>query len=244
MIRILTALLTVILWGAWPPPAAGADGCSVCHAKAPETQTTAHTYADWKISVHGKAGIGCQACHGGDAAAAAMAAAHRGMRPSVDSDSAVYFTRIPETCGACHAAEFSAFKKSRHASELARTGKGPNCVTCHGSMASRIIEARDMEMTCTLCHRKPTKAHAARAAVDEARAALHKFDERLQKARAAGTIDLKVYEAAYKGYLAGYQALQVDWHSFDMVAIHARAKDLAKKISASHTELTLRDRRP
>ncbi len=246
MIRTLTALLTAIFWGAWPGPALGAgpDGCSTCHATAPETRTTAHTYADWKTSVHGKAGIGCQACHGGDASASVKAAAHQGMRPSKDSASVVYFTRIPETCGACHAAEYSAFRKSRHAAELSRTGKGPNCVTCHGSMASRVIEARDMEMTCTLCHRKPTKAYAARVAVEEARGALHKFDERLVKARVAGTIDLKIYDASYKELLARYQALQVAWHSFDMARIQEQAKDIARKTAASHTELTLRDRRP
>lgn len=244
MIRTLTALMILAHLGAFPRPSSAADGCAACHARAPETRTTAHTYADWKTSVHGNAGIGCQACHGGDAAASGKAAAHKDMRPSGDPGSVVYFTRIPETCGACHEAEYSAFKKSRHASELARSGKGPNCVTCHGSMASRIIDARDMEMTCTLCHRKPTKAHAARVAVDEARDVLHRFDERLKKARAGGTLDLKKYDGAYKELLARYQALQVDWHSFDMARILEQAKDIAKKTTASHTELTLRDRKP
>lgn len=233
-----------LLLGAGGLSARAEDSCVTCHSKATETATTAHTFQDWKDSSHGKAGIGCQTCHGGNPATGNQAAAHRGMLPSGHAKSAIYFTRIPETCGTCHAAEASAFKKSEHYAELKRTGRGPNCVTCHGSMADRVIDPREMENTCTLCHRKPTQAYAARMAVEEARSALQKLDGRLQRAKASGTIDLTAHKEIYRALLARFQALQVEWHSFDTVRVLSRAKDIARETGAAHTELALRDRKP
>src|ERR1019366_718034 len=158
-----------------------AGNCSACHRGVKETASIQHTFADWEASVHGKSGLDCQACHGGDAFRRDMEGAHAGLLASTDPKSPVYFTNIPATCGKCHEAEFTAFKKSKHYAELENSGRGPNCVTCHGSMANHIMKPKELEVTCVLCHRKPTQAFAAEVALEESRAALRQLDEAVKK---------------------------------------------------------------
>jgi hypothetical protein len=129
-----------------------ADQCVQCHGRLPEASSAGHGFSAWRGSRHGAAGVGCEACHGGDPAASDRAAAHRGIRRSTDRASPVYFTHIPETCGRCHAAELGYFRSSVHFARLQSDGRGPNCVTCHGSMATSVLAPERALRTCSACH--------------------------------------------------------------------------------------------
>src|ERR1019366_2504565 len=172
-----------------------------------------HDFADWSQSVHAKAGISCEACHGGNPLAKDAAEAHKGLKPSTDPMSPVYFTHIPATCGTCHAAEFKAFQKSAHFKELESSGRGPNCVSCHGSMANRILAPRDLELTCNLCHRKPTQASATMMAMGNAGTSLDRLKKMLDEARARH-VDIASQEKAYTEAMALYHRALADWHTF------------------------------
>jgi len=137
-------------------PAAGraqqTGQCVACHSRLPEASGGGHGFAAWRGSRHGAAGVGCEACHGGDATATDQARAHQGVARSRDSSSSVYFTHVPETCGKCHSAELGYFRSSLHFARLKSDGRGPNCVTCHGSMATTILSPERALRTCSACH--------------------------------------------------------------------------------------------
>jgi len=126
--------------------------CVACHSRVPEATGVGHGFTAWRGSRHGAAGVGCESCHGGNAAAVDQAAAHRGVVRSSDTASAVYFRRIPDTCGRCHASEAGYFRSSVHFARLRSDGHGPNCVTCHGAMATSVLTPERVLGTCSACH--------------------------------------------------------------------------------------------
>ncbi len=145
---------------------APSSSCVSCHARQSEASGAGHGFAAWQSSPHSAAGVGCESCHGGNPAASDTAAAHRGVRPSSDQASPVFFTRIPNTCGRCHAAEVAYFRTSLHYARLETDGRGPNCVTCHGSMATKVLTPERLLGTCSACHTEggvapPEKAREA-----------------------------------------------------------------------------------
>lgn len=192
------------------------NACFTCHAALPTAQHKVHNYTDWSQSTHARAGVTCEKCHGGNAAQNDRTAAHRGMLPSSQPKSPVYFTQIPQTCGACHTAEFSAFKESYHYKELQRSGRGPNCVTCHGAMATHVLNSRQMEQTCALCHTKPTSADQALVTLNQAGALLKAWEGRSPQSEALAQAKRK------------YAAIQRKWHAFKMADVLREAQALVQ----------------
>ena len=237
-------IITIALLSILSSPLAAQESCVACHKTLHQTTTLHHNFKDWETSAHGKAAVACQLCHGGNPNSAAKEGAHTGILPASDAKSPVYFTNIPRTCGNCHAAELNAFKLSLHFKELERTGRGPNCVTCHGSMANRVIEPRDMEQTCRLCHRKPTQAYAARLSVEEARAALRLLDGEISEAKAGGKMETAGAEKSYRDLAERTRAALVEWHSFKTADVFQKARAVAQEASAAYTKLRLKNRKP
>lgn len=235
MIRVAVALTAVQLAAtaalAAPAPAASADNCIDCHRKAVLPLDREHDYKQWEKSAHAKAGISCHNCHGGDPKLTG-AEAHKGVLPSSDPASPIYFTKVPDTCGACHADELKAFKQSEHHKELMRSGKGPNCVTCHGSMANSVMTPQQMETTCSLCHRKPTGASSTLMAVNKASGAEKKY-----AGLAAASTDPMVKEKT-DALAAERKALLQDWHTFKLADALKKAQALTKEAIAAVKALT------
>lgn len=150
---VLAALILALLAPGVRAQAHGPQSrCVECHSRQSEASGAGHGFAAWRGSRHAAAGVACEACHGGNAAATDPGAAHQGVSRSSDPASPVYFTRVPDTCGRCHAAEAGYFRSSIHYARLQSDGHGPNCVTCHGSMATRILVADSVLGTCSACH--------------------------------------------------------------------------------------------
>lgn len=207
-------------------PPTGGGGCVACHRASAHAPSLEHTFEDWAGSRHARAGVYCTACHGGDASRATRVLGHVGVVSSTVSASSTYFTALPATCGACHAAEYEAFRRSRHYDVLMKTGRGPSCVSCHGAMANYVISPKEMEMACTLCHREPTRAFEARVAVDDARDAVL-FLDGVDAGRAA---ELR----------ARLGRLLVEWHSFDAVKVREEARRIERDAAAAVRERALR----
>lgn len=227
MMKTLSALgFAVLCLGAAAAPGAAADStCAACHEKTDSPATLEHDFADWKGSVHARAGVACEACHGGNPAEADKTKAHKGIDASTHQSSPLYFTNIPETCGACHQDELKAFKGSAHSRALQRTGQGPNCVTCHGSMANTVMTGREMERTCTLCHRRPTQAYLARMRLDDSGATVEKLRVALRAAQDAGA-SRPDQESAVQELEKLQRAAVMDWHSFDMSKVLSESTDI------------------
>ncbi len=218
--------------------------CVSCHQRLAPGNIVAHDFADWQRSAHAGAGVNCESCHGGDASAKEKHAAHKGVLRAGDSKSRIFFTKIPETCGACHEPEFKAFQKSAHFKELQNSGRGPNCVTCHGSMANVVLGPKELEITCALCHRQPTQAFAARLELDSAGAMVRGLAAALRKARDVGVADLAPQETAYREIVERQRATAILWHTFKMPDVIKADREVKRRVTDVLGELKLKDVRP
>lgn len=214
--------------------------CVSCHGAAEGVPYMEHNFTEWANSIHGKAGVSCDQCHGGNPRRTDKAGAHAGMLSSKDSGSPVYFTRVPATCGACHKPEFSAFKRSVHYQELQRSGRGPNCVTCHGSMATNVLSPRDIEMGCTLCHRKPTNAYVTLIALGNASTALKQLVEALHRGD-EWKLDVAAQRKEYQAAAALHRRALESWHTFDMPKVLEIAQEVTRRAKAALNEIHLKE---
>lgn len=239
MSPIATLLLTGLLAPsfAFAEPPGGESSCVACH-RAVDREGLSHTFEEWEGSVHSKAGVTCEACHGGDASKPDAKPAHAGLRASTNPKSRLYFTAIPAACGACHQTESEAFSRSAHAKELKRSGRGPNCVTCHGSMANRVLEPRDLENLCTLCHRRPTDAFATLISLNHATASLERLRGALDTAPG---LDVAPQRKALEEAQAGLRSALEAWHTFDLKSVLRSAQDVTKRSTTALNELKLKE---
>lgn len=126
--------------------------CADCHFANLRPTYDRHI-SDWDLSAHGRADVGCERCHGGDATTFEPFVAHRDVLHWTNPASPVHRTNVPKTCGTCHAGPFVAFQKSRH---FALLGEGnvnvPTCVTCHGAAGENRPSPKRLEAECAACH--------------------------------------------------------------------------------------------
>ena len=145
-IRPFAVALATLTVAAWAGAAHAADQCIACHAKLERLELSAPVAAS-SADVHGKAGVTCSQCHGGDATATKGSLAH-GIgfvaRPEGEAVAAM--------CGGCHRPERDNWEKSPHAL-AADAQRRPSCVTCHGSHEVKPASADLIaEPLCTSCH--------------------------------------------------------------------------------------------
>ena len=224
-------VFTLVLCAGLMPPlpaqaaAAGKKGnsCVACHSRLSGSSFVGAKSHSWAGSIHQKRGVTCDKCHGGDPLAAEQKDAHAGVLGSADPASPVYFKNIPAACGKCHGAEFYKFTQSRHYKILESTGKGPECVTCHGSMVTTILTPDTVAAVCVQCHNErlgaypyvPQKAKAVLLLLTESSALL---DAETKLSRPAeGTERGRVLRDAR----ASLHAAKLDWHRFDLDTVTA-----------------------
>jgi hydroxylamine dehydrogenase len=92
VIRLLVLTLFCFFWAA----TAIADICIDCHKKLNPS-----IVSDWRLSRHGKNGIGCAQCHGDRHKSATNAAEAK--------------IPTPDSCNRCHPKRVAQFKKGKHA---------------------------------------------------------------------------------------------------------------------------------
>lgn len=126
--------------------------CADCHFANPTSPRQDHLQ-EWDRSPHGRNGVGCEKCHGGNPAEFESFLAHRDILPSSNPESKVNRRNLPATCGACHAGPFVAFQDSRHY-QLLQSGNrnGPTCSTCHGDNDGRLLSPKALASQCNQCH--------------------------------------------------------------------------------------------
>lgn len=197
------------------------NSCVQCHSKLPASSFYGAKSHGWVGSIHQRHGITCNDCHGGNPAAPGEKQAHIGVLGSSDPHSPVYFKNIPATCGKCHGAEYFKFKQSLHYQMLESTGQGPDCVTCHGSMVTKVLSPDALAGVCARCHNQnmhifpdvPQKAKQVLLMLRESKALLD-ADQRVYTApRSAKTAQI-LDEAAIELHDA-----KLDWHKFDLNSI-------------------------
>lgn len=131
------------------------NSCISCHeqsefyAKYPKLYEYFQLYLE---SPHKQAGVTCDNCHGGNAAATSERLAHAGVLLMNDEASTLYNQKQPETCGQCHPEKRQQFVQSKHYAALMDHRAAPTCTTCHPAM-SRRPELRTIVLNaCRNCH--------------------------------------------------------------------------------------------
>ena len=213
------------------------NSCVNCHSRLPGSSFVGAKSHSWTGSIHDQHGVTCDKCHGGDPHAADQKEAHAGVLGSSNTKSPVYFKNIPSTCGKCHGAEFYKFSQSRHYKILASAGKGPECVTCHGSMVTSVLAPDSVAAVCGQCHNErmgtfpyvPQKAKAVLLLLRES-AALLDAETKLYHPAEGSEGARAVIEAR-----TSLHSARLDWHKFDLDPIINELSDMygsLKKLSA------------
>jgi hypothetical protein len=170
VIRLLSCLALVL---AVAPEAAAAGGlpqaatsppdtvnlCLVCHAAQREAA---------EVGVHSEHGVRCIDCHGGDAKAPALPAAHQGRFLGTPTKA-----QTAQLCGSCHAdpnrmreyalptGQLAEFRTSKHGQLLLgqQNTDAPTCTDCHGTHiiyppddARSQVYPTNIPGTCARCH--------------------------------------------------------------------------------------------
>jgi hypothetical protein len=148
-IAVVTAAVLTLAPAAAAQPS---NRCADCHYAQINPPEPDHLL-DWQRSAHARNSIGCERCHGGNAAVFEPFLAHKGVLDSSDRRSPVHRASLPTTCGRCHVGPFVAFQDSRHYQLLqSRSDEGPTCSTCHDAVAGRLLSPKALESQCNQCH--------------------------------------------------------------------------------------------
>lgn len=155
--RAATWLFVCMLLPVATAAAAQRSSCADCHyANAPKRDVNPSLHGhitDWAESVHGRNGVGCERCHGGDATKYDATLAHLDVRRSDDPSSPAHPRNLAGTCGTCHPGPYTEFQKSHHYAELkAGSLAVPTCLTCHGAVIGEMPSAKELESRCAACH--------------------------------------------------------------------------------------------
>ncbi len=207
----------------------GSDRCVSCHAKLARPSMK-ERHAEWRDSIHSRMGVTCDNCHGGNPDLESKTAAHQGVYDSMNPKSSVYYTNIPRLCGRCHKHEFLEFKMSVHYKMLMTKGVGPNCVTCHDAMSTKVLQPAQLEVFCGMCHNpkmsRPGVLDQAKEILLEMNRLSRKVSRRETALHAARAKGRKVSKAEGFLHLAKHElvACRQDWHTFKLARIRKRLK--------------------
>ena len=211
--------------------AAGSQ-CAACHeAAGSSVKYLQHTLEDWQHSPHAKAGVGCETCHGGQPQETDPMKAHQGVKRSTEASSPVYYRNLPETCGRCHEGEKQAFLKSSHYRVLQRTGKGPTCTTCHGTMAATVLSPKALKQTCNLCHKKPVGAQETLLIMNQSAELFRVAEEAVAETKAKGGDVIHLEQDIQEGR-KGLQDAAREWHTFNLEKVKRHAIQVFEKAKA------------
>jgi len=116
-------------WGASLTRVAGESSCLACHRK--ESGRPGKIVQIHEGSTHGKLGVECNGCHGGDSNEMDKSKAHAG------TDAAPFIGKPDPLatlamCGRCHTQPLALFKTSRHF-QAQRGVPRLDCAECHGA---------------------------------------------------------------------------------------------------------------
>lgn len=227
---------------------AQSSSCADCHLARPDWADVrgARHVADWDAGPHGRNGVGCELCHGGNPKAFEPAQAHRGILHRSHPASPVGRISLPATCGSCHGGPFTAFQKSRHY-ELVRSGdrNAPTCATCHGEVAAVRLSPRQLEAQCVSCHGPDRVAPANTDVAADARLLLEGLRETRALLREANGAIRRVNDPARRAALeadaeaanAPLAAATSAGHAFVFEGLQERIATARQRIAALYDRL-------
>lgn len=197
--------------------------CSLeCHATILDKFAKSN-YEQWSRSKHAMYNVTCNYCHGGNPSSEVKEVAHKGVSRSGESNSTVYYSNVPETCGNCHTKELNQFKESMHYQRLKALKQAPTCDTCHGPHEFKVLNSSEFEDLCSSCHNTemliapdiPEKAAKAIENANVLKMEISKAESAIKQAMQQGK-DVTVAQKELDNAKAIQDNLPILWHSFNL----------------------------
>jgi nitrate/TMAO reductase-like tetraheme cytochrome c subunit len=219
------------------------DSCVECHSN-PDFLVTAKKlydyYQEWDLSIHRQEDVSCEDCHGGNSEVLDKKGAHgTEVSGGLTAGNAVSFENIPSTCGGCHDDIYEGFRKSNHIGHIVKKKQekqGPNCVTCHGSMNTVVLNVNTVKETCQRCHNEETENHPE--IPDKASDILNRF---LSIQRYYRYIGIRGDPAETQAFFAvmdeRVRDLSVLWHTFDLPKIDKETRFVLGLLKTKRAEV-------
>jgi len=209
---------------AWIGSAVIEEGvCVDCHTSKTMKEEYLSIPQEWKMSIHYENRVSCHNCHGGDPddAAVSCGTPHSGFVGTPP------YRRVPVLCGKCHIGIYQSYTKSGHGRALISSGKGPNCVTCHGS--HRIQKANINiinKVRCSKCHTYE-RAKLMKQALFMTEKKIEEIEKNIRDLRAEGAMTAEVEKVLFRTQ-AEFRTL---FHSIDVARVKSRADEFAAKLT-------------
>lgn len=194
------AFAAALLFAPLPSSAQDRSLCADCHFAHLGRPNPMHL-SEWDLSAHGRASVGCEACHGGNPRTVESFLAHQSIVRGHGLDNPVNRRNLPSTCGKCHSGPYTEFQGSKHYL-LLRNGdpEAPSCSTCHGDVAAYLLSPKALESECNSCHGRGKKLERLEYAAN-ARLLLQKTRETRAVLDGLKPVVARVKEAALRASL-------------------------------------------
>lgn len=198
------------------------DVCLDCHSSGKMKPEFLNITNAWKTSWHARNNISCHNCHGGDTKDAAMAMSRqRGFTGSPK------YKEVPEFCGRCHIGILKNYLESGHGKALMSSGKGPNCVTCHGS---HNIQKADIDIInehlCAKCH-SYERAKIMKQAIFFTEKKMEGIDDDIKKLKTEGVFT----EEEEKALFSAQAEFRTLFHTVDASLVKERTDVFSNKLN-------------
>ena len=247
----LAAAISWLSLAAGPVAADGAarveDSCVDCHSDPKFLVTNKKLYEyyqAWQLSIHQQEGVACSDCHGGNPEAPDKKGAHANEVARSNKTNGINFKNIPSTCGQCHEEIYEGYRKSNHFRHLAAQEQelqGPNCVTCHESMSTAVLNVTTVEAACARCHNQENDNHPK--IPERAKSILNRFLS-IQRFHRYLSVRLEPAEARefFQEIDRQIRALSIQWHTFDLGEIEHETWKVVDLLRAKRDKVRQRTR--
>jgi nitrate/TMAO reductase-like tetraheme cytochrome c subunit len=196
--------------------------CIDCHDSDMMKPAFRNIPQQWRTSWHYQNNVACGDCHGGDPKDASMA-----MSPQRGFAGAPAYAKVPEFCGKCHVGIFKNYLESGHGKALMSSGKGPNCVTCHGAHDIRKASLDIInEQRCSKCH-SYERAAMMKKALFIVEKKLRDTDKDLKQLKSAGVFS----EEEEKNLFSTEAEFRTLFHSVNVSLIKERTDEFTGKLN-------------
>jgi nitrate/TMAO reductase-like tetraheme cytochrome c subunit len=204
----------------WAGEQVEVDVCIECHTSDVMKPQYRSIPDEWKMSWHSQNKISCHDCHGGDPKDAPMSMSRQ--RGFVGTPK---YSEVPEFCGKCHIGILKHYLDSGHGKTLKASGKGPNCVTCHGShnIQKASIEIIN-ETLCTKCH-SYERAKVMKQALFVTEKKIMDIDNNIKRLKDAG-----VFTEEEKNLFSTHVEFRTLFHSIDVSLVKNRTDEFIKRL--------------
>jgi nitrate/TMAO reductase-like tetraheme cytochrome c subunit len=204
------------------------SACVECHTSRKMKLELRDIPRQWRESFHFRHDVSCDSCHGGDKKDASMSMSHERGFIGVPTDA-----QVPDFCGKCHVGVLENYMRGGHGRALRESGKGPTCVTCHGShgIQKASIDIIDEER-CSQCH-SYERAKFIKQALFVVENKMGPIEEDLEDLRAAG-VDIDEESKAFFRIHAEFRSL---FHAIEVNVIKNRSSDFSGRLDLVEEKL-------